>query len=152
ELSAGQMVQILADNLSHDALLSLVNDEIISEQILATWSLTTSLFNKAEIDQAVAEKYPHAAVYFRSWLNSDFLSSMLSTRVVDAGVRSAVLGTLWVMVLTIIFAFPLGVAAAIYLEEYASGSLLHRIIETNIRNLAGVPSIIYGLLGLAIFV
>ena len=70
-----------------------------------------------------------------------------------AGVRTAVVGTLWIMVLTMSIAFPLGIGSAIYLEEYAhNGTWLERIIETNIRNLAGVPSIIYGMLGLAIFV
>jgi phosphate transport system permease protein len=70
----------------------------------------------------------------------------------DAGIRTALLGTLWLMVITLGVAFPLGVGAAIYLEEYATGGRLSQLIETNIRNLAGVPSIIYGLLGLAVFV
>jgi phosphate transport system permease protein len=59
---------------------------------------------------------------------------------------------LWTISITILFAFPLGVMAAIYLEEYASDNWLTRVIRTNINNLAGVPSIIYGILGLAIFV
>jgi len=62
------------------------------------------------------------------------------------------LGSLWVIFITILFSFPIGVGAAIYLQEYASDTPLNNLIETNIRNLAGVPSIIYGLLGLAIFV
>lgn len=70
----------------------------------------------------------------------------------QAGIRSALLGTLWVMGLTALFAVPLGVAAAIYLEEYAPRNRLTRLIELNINNLAGVPSIIYGLLGLELFV
>jgi phosphate transport system permease protein len=59
---------------------------------------------------------------------------------------------LWVIAITILFAFPVGVGAAIYLEEYAGDSWINRVIQTNINNLAGVPSIIYGMLGLAIFV
>lgn len=70
----------------------------------------------------------------------------------QAGIRSALLGTLWVMGLTAVIAVPLGVAAAIYLEEYAPRNRLTRFIELNINNLAGVPSILYGLLGLEIFV
>ncbi len=70
----------------------------------------------------------------------------------QAGIRSALLGTLWVMGLTALFTVPLGVAAAIYLEEYAPRNRLTRLIELNINNLAGVPSIIYGLLGLELFV
>jgi phosphate transport system permease protein len=71
---------------------------------------------------------------------------------VQAGIRTAILGSLWVIAITILFAFPVGVGAAIYLEEYASDTPLNRLIQTNINNLAGVPSIIYGMLGLAIFV
>lgn len=70
----------------------------------------------------------------------------------QAGIRSALLGTLWVMALTALFSVPLGVAAALYLEEYAPRNRLTRFIELNINNLAGVPSIIYGLLGLELFV
>ena len=66
--------------------------------------------------------------------------------------RTAILGSLWTIAITIAFAFPLGVGAAIYLEEYATDNRLNRIIQTNINNLAGVPSIIYGMLGLAVFV
>jgi phosphate transport system permease protein len=57
-----------------------------------------------------------------------------------------------IAVIVIVFAFPIGVAAAVYLEEYASDSRLTRMIDTTVRNLAGVPSIVYGLLGLAVFV
>jgi phosphate transport system permease protein len=63
-----------------------------------------------------------------------------------------VYGSLFIIFLTIVVAFPIGVGAAIYLEEYAADNRLNRIIQTNINNLAGVPSIIYGMLGLAIFV
>ena len=69
-----------------------------------------------------------------------------------AGVRSAIKGSLLTILITILVAFPVGVAAAIYLEEYARDSWINRLIRTNINNLAGVPSIIYGMLGLAIFV
>jgi phosphate transport system permease protein len=69
-----------------------------------------------------------------------------------AGVRTAILGSLWTILITLVVAFPIGVGAAIYLEEYAADTRLTRFIRTNITNLAGVPSIIYGMLGLAIFV
>lgn len=68
-----------------------------------------------------------------------------------AGVWPALVGTIYLMVLVIAAAFPLGVGAAIYLEEFAPRNRLTSVIETNIANLAGVPSIIYGLLGLALF-
>jgi phosphate transport system permease protein len=69
-----------------------------------------------------------------------------------AGVRTAVLGSLWMILIVVAVAFPLGVGAAIYLEEYARENAFTRILQVNIYNLAGVPSIIYGILGLAVFV
>lgn len=70
----------------------------------------------------------------------------------SSGVYSALVGTLWVMVLTTLIAVPLGVGAAVYLHEYAKPSRIKRLVELNIANLAGVPSIVYGLLGLTVFV
>ncbi|HMR67175.1 MAG TPA: phosphate ABC transporter permease PstA, partial [Anaerolineae bacterium] len=93
-----------------------------------------------------------------NWVNLDFLTIPQSSTPQLAGIRTALLGTLWTIFITIVIALPIGVGAAIYLEEYAvmvSHPLLRRlndIIQTNINNLAGVPSIIYGMLGLAIFV
>ena len=89
---------------------------------------------------------------FRSWVTGNFLTSPQSSKPEFAGVRTAILGSLWTILLTILFSLPLGVGAAVYLEEYASKNWFNRLIETNINNLAGVPSIIYGMLGLAIFV
>jgi phosphate transport system permease protein len=85
-------------------------------------------------------------------INWSFLSSFPSRKPEKAGILSAIVGTLWVMGLTALFSFPLGVCAGIYLEEYAKKNWLTSLIEINIANLAGVPSIIYGLLGLGIFV
>ena len=93
-------------------------------------------------------------VFSDGWgrLNWQFLTSIPSRRPAEAGIYSALIGTLWLIGLTTIMALPVGVAAAIYLEEYGNGNWLARIIEINIANLAGVPSIIYGLLGLGLFV
>ncbi|MEO6346340.1 MAG: phosphate ABC transporter permease PstA, partial [Aquaticitalea sp.] len=85
-------------------------------------------------------------------INWDFLSSLPSRRPENAGIYTAIIGTLDLMLLTIIFAIPIGVGAGLYLEEYDKKSKLSRLLEINIANLAGVPSIIYGLLGLGIFV
>lgn len=87
-----------------------------------------------------------------SVLSWDFISSFPSRKAENAGVYSALFGTFWLMGLTALFSVPLGVGAAIYLEEFASKNWLTRLIQINIANLAGVPSIVYGLLGLAIFV
>ena len=85
-------------------------------------------------------------------LSWQFLTSYPSRKPEQAGILSALVGSLWLMGLTAVFAFPVGVGAAIYLEEYAAENWFTRFIEINIANLAGVPSIIYGLLGLEIFV
>jgi phosphate transport system permease protein len=85
-------------------------------------------------------------------LSWDFITSFPSVTPENAGIWPALLGSLWLLLITTIVSVPLGVGAAIYLEEYAPDNWLTRLIEINISNLAGVPSIIYGLLGLAIFV
>ena len=81
-----------------------------------------------------------------------FLTTFPSRNAEDAGVFHALMGSIWVIALTAAFALPVGVAAAIYLEEYGTRSRMARFIELNIANLAAVPSIIYGLLGLGLFV
>jgi phosphate transport system permease protein len=85
-------------------------------------------------------------------LGWQFLTSFPSRKPELAGILSALVGSACLIVITAFFAFPLGVGAAIYLEEYAPKNWLSQIIEINIANLAGVPSIIYGLLGLEVFV
>lgn len=86
-----------------------------------------------------------------SRIDWEFLTSYTSRRAGKAGVYPAILGTLWMLGLTLIIAIPIGIAAGIYLEEYGKRNRLASIIEVNIANLAGVPSVIYGLLGLEIF-
>ncbi len=81
-----------------------------------------------------------------------FLGSGLRSDYEDAGIKQGLLGTFWLALITAVVAFPLGIGAAIYLEEYAAPSRLTSFIDLNIRNLAGVPSVVYGILGLAIFV
>jgi phosphate transport system permease protein len=87
-----------------------------------------------------------------SRLSWQFLTSYPSRRASAAGVYPALIGSLFVIALTALMAVPVGVAAAVYLEEYGAKGRLGRIIEINIANLAGVPSIVYGLLGLGLFV
>lgn len=86
------------------------------------------------------------------WVSWDLITNAASRRPLNAGLNTALLGTLWVISLTAVIAFPIGLGAAIFLEEYASQNRLSRIIQINISNLAGVPSVVYGLLGLGIFV
>lgn len=84
-------------------------------------------------------------------LSWDFIVNYPSRRAGDAGMLSAIMGTLWIIVMTAMLAIPMGIGAAIYLEMYSKRTRFGRIVELNIANLAGVPSIIYGLLGLEIF-
>lgn len=85
-------------------------------------------------------------------LDWQFMTSYPSRKPENAGIYTALIGSIWLLVLTALIAFPIGVATAIYLEEYARPGRLPELIEVNIANLAGVPSIIYGLLGLELFV
>lgn len=82
----------------------------------------------------------------------DFVRANVSALASRAGVRQGVIGSLYLITVVTVFAMPLGIAAAIYLQEYARDTRLNRLLITNIRNLAGVPSIVYGILGLVIFV
>ncbi len=135
-------------------LLDLLTTKVMRPKVLETWTLAQSVFCRQAIQSRVTRLYPEARLVFRSWLTPEFLTRPQSSRPEFAGVRTAVLGSLWVVAITIAFAFPIGVGTAIYLEEYAKGkdTWINRLIQTNINNLAGVPSIIYGILGLAIFV
>jgi phosphate transport system permease protein len=169
DLSKETLVAILQANVSKGLFRRLENDQpfaertqenvyelvierVVEPEVIETWSLYDSLFNQSVIRSELAEKYSGAELEFVSWLNPKLIRSPQSSDPEKAGVRTAILGSLWTIAITILFAFPLGVGAAIYLEEYATDNWINRIIQTNINNLAGVPSIIYGMLGLAIFV
>ncbi len=86
------------------------------------------------------------------WLDWQFLSSYSSRHPEQAGILAPIAGTFWVIILTALMTVPVGIATAVYLEEFAPANRLTRLIQLNISNLAGVPSVVYGLLGLAIFV
>ena len=86
------------------------------------------------------------------WLTWHFITNFPSRHPELAGMKSAIFGTIWTIALTGVFTVPIGIGAAVYLEEYSPKNWFTQIIEINISNLAGVPSIVYGLLGLALFV
>jgi phosphate transport system permease protein len=86
------------------------------------------------------------------WLDGQFLAHYPSRLPERAGIKSALVGSLWTMGLTALLAVPVGVASAVFLEEYAARGWFFRMIQVNIANLAGVPSVLYGILGLALFV
>ena len=137
---------------SREEVYQLVVERIVRPQVVGVWNLWPSLTRSDEIRATVAQEHPDAELDFVSWLDRDFITRPQTSEPLTAGVRTAILGSLWTILFTILVAFPIGVGAAIYLEEYASDNWLNRVIQTNINNLAGVPSIIYGILGLAIFV
>ena len=87
-----------------------------------------------------------------SWIDWQFITSFPSRFPERAGIKSALVGTFWLIGLIAIISIPVGVSSALYLEEFAKPGKLNKFIEVNISNLAGVPSIVYGILGLAIFV
>lgn len=153
KLDEAQAAAILTANLDRAHLERLVFDEIVNPEVVDSWTLLESLTTRDDIEEVTASDHPQANLQWRSWVNWDFLSSALDPRSADVtGIRPALYGSLMIIAITILVAFPIGVGAAIYLEEYAAENRLNQIIQTNISNLAGVPSIIYGMLGLAIFV
>ncbi len=87
-----------------------------------------------------------------SWLNLSFLLNGPSRFPEKAGILPALVGSFWLIMLTALFSIPLGIGTAIFLEEYSNRNFFARLIQINISNLAGVPSVIYGILGLAFFV
>ncbi len=137
---------------STENIYDLVWEEVVKPQVAQTWLLYDSLFHRDQIQAEFEAKVPKGELRFQNWISKKMLTHPQSSDPLLAGVRTAVLGSLWTILITILVAFPIGVGAAIYLEEYAADSRLNRVIQTNIANLAGVPSIIYGMLGLAIFV
>ena len=116
--------------------------------VLASFGLLATLLALAALGALIWD-VAHDGVPRLSW---QFLTSYPSRRAADAGILPALAGSLFVISLTAIIAVPLGLSAAIYLEEYGARGRMSRLIEINISNLAGVPSIIYGLLGLGLFV
>jgi phosphate transport system permease protein len=86
------------------------------------------------------------------WLDWQFLTSFMSRFPEKAGILPSLLGTIWIMILTLAISTIIGIATAVYIENFAAKNFFTSIIQTNIANLAGVPSIVYGILGLAVFV
>lgn len=153
QLNEPQAADLLARNLSRSDLEELVFDNVVQPEVIESWTLGESLTDRDAIESQTETEHPQAVIKWHSWVNWDFLTTQLDPRRPDVtGIRPALYGTLMIVIITIVFAFPIGVGAAIYLEEYAGKSMINQVIQTNINNLAGVPSIIYGILGLAIFV
>ncbi len=143
--------EYLLEDRSAKELLALIEERIINSRVLKSWSLVDTVFRSSSITEYFNAN-PDQERKFRAWIQPAFLVQSQSSTPEKAGVRTAILGSLRIILITFLFAFPIGIGTAVYLEEYAVKNRLHKIIQTNIYNLAGVPSIIYGLLGLTIFV
>jgi phosphate transport system permease protein len=169
DLNEEQLIEILESHLSKGLIrrynseeplsdrsktdiMSLIFERIIEPSVVKSWNFSESIREGKAIKEFTASEFPNAHVEFRAWLNPRFLVTKQASVPEQAGIRTAILGSFMIIILTVMFAFPIGVGAAIYLEEYASDNRFTRFIQVNIYNLSGVPSIIYGLLGLAVFV
>ena len=146
----------------HGDLVNLVYERVVAPDVIATYPLLPSITNPEAFEEEVAAGFAAGAygdytedqssIEWRAWFNWDFVTSPASDQPETAGIRTAILGSAWLVVITVLFAVPVGVGAAVYLEEFARPSRFNDLIQTNINNLAGVPSIVYGMLGLAILV
>lgn len=148
----------------HSNVLQLVNERVIVPDVIASYDLVPSILDPAAFEDEVRtsfEDHPErfseytfdqVSFEWRAWLSWTFVTSPSHAVPELAGIRTAILGSAWLVLITVAFAVPVGVGAAIYLEEFAKPSRLTDLIQTNINNLAGVPSIIYGMLGLAVLV
>lgn len=154
-LDADRQNQLFAGLLApigREGIIARINNDVLLPSVAQSWGLFESLLNKSRVEREAAQKYPGTPLVWRNWITGDFLGNVMSSRAELSGIRTALLGSLWLLVLTIGIALPIGVGAAIYLEELAGKSRLSAFVQLNIYNLAGIPSIIYGMLGLTIFV
>jgi phosphate transport system permease protein len=113
--------------------------------------LMSLLFSLAVLAILVGDQLSRGLPVFAE-RGSDILTSSLASNPARAGLEQGLVGSALLAVIVALFAFPMGILTAVYLEEYAGDNLLARFIDINIRNLAGVPSVVYGLLGLTVFV
>jgi phosphate transport system permease protein len=143
-------------------VVQLVNERVVVPDVIASYELVPSLLDPEGFEEVVAAGFaadrfpdlePHqVTIEWRAWFNPTFLTTPQNSTPEIAGIRTAIMGSAWLVLITVAFGVPVGVGAAIYLVEYAKPTRVNEFIQTNINNLAGVPSIIYGMLGLAIFV
>ena len=145
-------------------VLRLVEERVIQPDVISANGMTASVLDRQGFEDKIAqefidtpEKYPdytfdQVRFEWRAWMSWKFITSPSSSIPEIAGISTAILGSIWLVIIAVLFAVPVGVGAAIYLEEFAKPNRINDLLQTNINNLAGVPSIIYGMLGLAVFV
>ena len=125
-----------------------IQDQKLKGRIFTGFCVFATFFGIVSLASLLVYVFYDAA----GWLDLQFITSAPSRFAEKAGVYPMLVGSIFVVSLVAVFSLPLGVGAAIYLEEYAKDNFIRRLIEMNISNLAGVPSIVYGLLGLGLFV
>ena len=169
DLQKAQLIEILEQNISKglirrfefekpfsqrntEEIFEIVLDKVVNPQVVRAWSLASSIFQREKIRDETRTEYPGARLEFRSWISFRFLFSAQSSIPEKTGIKTALIGSFFIIGIAIITAIPLGVGTAIYLEEYSKLNRFNNLIQVNIYNLAGIPSIIYGMLGLAVFV
>ena len=139
--SAGELVALRLRGGGFDWRSYLLHGVMLAAMLLALGILLVLLADVAVRALPVLTERPF-----------EFLTSDLSSRPARAGIAQGLVGSLLLVLFVAVLALPIGVGAAVYLEEYARDTAVTRFVRTNIRNLAGVPAIVYGLLGLAVFV
>lgn len=120
----------------------------LKDQVFKVWGISCTLFGLILLAVFIGDILIDGIMRI-DW---DFITNLPSRKAEKAGIYTALMGSIWILFLTTLIAFPVGVAAGVYLEEYSNKNRFSAILEINISNLAGVPSIIYGLLGLEVFV
>lgn len=125
-----------------------MNGRLLKNNILKVLFLLASLFGLVVLVTLIVRVLSDGI----AWIDIEFLTGKLSTQFEQAGIMGAILGTTWLMIVVTPVTFIIGVGTALYLELYAKKGKIQSFIQTNIANLAGVPSIVYGILGLTIFV
>ncbi len=135
-------------NIDQEAFLQALRRRYSFDKVFQTLALLAVIFSLLVLAILLID----VAIDGIARINWTFLTSFPSRRPAEAGIISALVGTIWVMILVAVFTFPIGVGAGIFLEEFVAETWFAKVIEINISNLAAVPSIIYGLLGLQMFV
>ncbi len=132
-------------------LSMIIFTRVLKASVVEAYSVLESLFQRKEIFATLAE-HANADLSYRSWITARFIAGEQSTNPLETGIKGAIIGSLFVILVTILFSLPLGIGSAVYICEYMPSSRWKNLLQINIYNLSGIPSIIYGLLGLVIFV
>lgn len=135
------------DQAQEQKMIKKINFRVVKNKMASSVFLAATLFGLVVLAMLIYRVVADGI----GWLNMDFITGKLSTQPERAGIMGAILGTFWLMLVVTPVTMFLGIGTAIYLELYAKKGRLQAFIQTNIANLAGVPSIVYGLLGLTVF-